>query len=613
MFQKTFNFSKNEMPCVNEIRVDNYTLYEDGMGYGFFTEETQNKDEKYQILELNTGFEPWYWLKHDKLTKLIQDGEACCLDKNEDDTILIPLSFKCDVPRQGNYKVTIGIHGSYKQGSRVMIFSGRKRLMANGVQIHPNTYYEQSFIVNVCDIIPRGKVKAYEDRTLDVTIIGDNARISLLKIEEIQVPTIYIAGDSTVTDQGASYPYVPGAAYCGWASMLPCFISGELGLSNHSHSGLTTLSFIEEGHYKIVEDNIKPGDYFFVQFGHNDQKLPNLDAYGGYADELERYVIRTIENGATPVIITPIARNTWRGSDGSYNDLLGDYAKACFIVGEKHRIKVIDLHGDFMKKIKELGLEQSKLYFFPKDYTHTNDYGGYLAASFVASGLKSANIKGLSEHINLNLEEFNPPNSIVQPIPSKEFKGAVPVEPKKVHFKDIDNSIYKNEITSLAERGIIPNDEENFCPNDPVTRVEALAYISKAVSFVPTNVYNDMYTDVLGHEWYAGVVECAYQNDMVDASLIQERKFFPLKPVTWEELCSFLVNAYKSRKETHNNSLFHEELIENNNILSQSASWSKGYIKDALNLGFITKDIFPQSIVLREEAMKNIYKLAEMV
>lgn len=617
MFRKVFNFTNQKVSYPNEVNVNKDTLYDKELGYGFFTEETRNQEEQFQLPELNTGFEPWHWLKNEKLTKIKQEDTGCYLDFSNGINHYIPLSFKCRIERQGNYKVTIGIIydvGQSKEShSDLLIFTGRRRLMTKGITISSEGCYEQSFFANVCDIIPRGKTKPYKDRTLDITMIGENPRISYLIIEEIQIPTIFIAGDSTVTDQSAAYPYVPGVAYCGWASMLPCYINGGIGLSNHAHSGLTTQSFRDEGHYSIIEDNIKAGDYFFLQFGHNDQKLPHLNAYGGYMEEIIHYVVQIREMGAIPIIITPIARNTWRGSDGSYNDLLEEYAKACHLVGENYKIPVIDLHKAFMEKIKELGLEQAKLLFFPKDYTHTNDYGGYLAASFVAAGLQIANIKGLSEQINMDAGTFTPPKESEILVPPSHFKGDTQTALFDVHFKDIEQSAYKNEIISLGERGIISGEEENFRPGEAITRVEALAYIIKAVSFIPTNVYNDMYIDVLGHEWYAGVVECAYQNDLVDRNLISEEKFFPLKQVTWEEFCSFLVNTYKCRKEIAANDEQNRNFTSDNLSLSKASQWSKEYIKQGLQLEIMPNETLPQSVVSREEAAKYIHRLVEKV
>ena len=83
---------------------------------------------------------------------------------------------------------------------------------------------------------------------------------------------------------------------------------------------------------------------------------------------------------------------------------------------------------------------------------------------------------------------------------------------------------------------------------EPVDRVSALDMIIKTARFFPTNVYNDMFIDVVGHEWYAGCVECAYQNGMIDKGLVEDQKFFPLRNVTLEEFLVFAVNGYKSRR-----------------------------------------------------------------
>ena len=72
--------------------------------------------------------------------------------------------------------------------------------------------------------------------------------------------------------------------------------------------------------------------------------------------------------------------------------------------------------------------------------------------------------------------------------------------------------------------------------------------IIKTVRFFPTNVYNDMFVDVVGHEWYAGTVECAYQNGMIDSHLVENKHFYPEKPVILEEFLVFAMNGYQSRK-----------------------------------------------------------------
>ena len=124
----------------------------------------------------------------------------------------IPLLFKVDVPRQGNYKVTLTIRSEEEMGE-VLIFTGRRRLAFRGrVQAGEFTY---TMAVNVCDIVPVGYSHIFADKTVDIAVLADRPRISALTVEEMNCPTVYLAGDSTVTDQPGDYPYYPGTCYCG--------------------------------------------------------------------------------------------------------------------------------------------------------------------------------------------------------------------------------------------------------------------------------------------------------------------------------------------------------------------------------------------------------------
>lgn len=98
---------------------------------------------------------------------------------------------------------------------------------------------------------------------MDIAVLADRPRISALTVEEVNGPTVYMAGDSTVTDQPGDYPYYPGTCYCGWGQMLPAYFDTRVAVSNHSHSGLTTDSFRKEGHYAVISQYSKPGDYVF--------------------------------------------------------------------------------------------------------------------------------------------------------------------------------------------------------------------------------------------------------------------------------------------------------------------------------------------------------------
>lgn len=190
--------------------------------------------------------------------------------------------------------------------------------------------------MNVCPIIPRTYTTPMEDLTLDVTVLGAGLHLTEIEVEACECRTLYIAGDSTVADQSADYPYLPGNSYSGWGQMIQAYLNPKMAVSNHSHSGLTTESFRSEGHYQILYDRIRKNDICLFQFGHNDQKLMHLMAEDGYRSNLIQYIQEIRSKGAVPVLVTPLARNSWKGKDNSYNDLLAPYANACIDIGKEH-------------------------------------------------------------------------------------------------------------------------------------------------------------------------------------------------------------------------------------------------------------------------------------
>lgn len=516
----------------NGMRILPDCLYGEA-GAGFLTEQNRRCSTKLQIPELNSGFDMIYWYHGCDITKLRSDEDGIYTEWDGEG--MIPLTFVADVPKEGNYQVRIKL--STKQTNvETMIFLGRRKLAWRGTLKKNESNAEEgmhwlgandwegTFVTNICPIIPRTYTQEMEDLTLDVTILGKGVRLAEIEILPWKGKTLYIAGDSTVTDQGADYPYLPGNSYCGWGQMLSAFLGEQMAVSNHSHSGLTTESFRSEGHYRILLERISAGDICLFQFGHNDQKLMHLMAEGGYKENLIRYIDEIREKGAIPVIVTPLARNSWRGDDGAYNDLLENYAAVCGETAVEKDVQWIDLHRLSMDFILREGRESAKRYFYPADYTHSNDYGAYLFAGYIYAEMKRSGL----------LDRMNPGSQRAEP------ETWIPPEViRKLTIPEAYQSV-KN-----------PNQEKLFenleRPEDDLNRVEALELVIASMHFFPTNVYNDMFEDVIGHETYAGVVECAWQNGLIPPDMIEEHKFFPQKKVTGREFLQILKQGYQSR------------------------------------------------------------------
>ena len=356
MFQKRFILQEKFREKKTDICPEG-VLYTPELEYGFVTKENREEQEMLQIPAITSGFIP---------TNIKSDRP-------------VPTMFRLDVPHSGNYRVEINADND---GREALIFLERRRLYCLEHFTGNRTFV---FTCNVCDIIPEHKERIYHDGGLDISWVGDGLRVNSVEVKEYACPTIFIAGDSTVTDQPADYPYSPGTSYSGWGQMISAYLNNTVAVSNHAHSGLTTESFRKEGHYSIITNEIGPGDYFFMQFGHNDQKLEHLRENGGYRENIIRYIQEVRERGAFPVIVTSLSRNTWFNNGEAYNDLLKDYAAECKKIGAEFDVPVLDLHEYSMDLILKNGLEESRKYYYPGDLSHTNDFGAYLMAGFVAA------------------------------------------------------------------------------------------------------------------------------------------------------------------------------------------------------------------------------------
>jgi len=78
--------------------------------------------------------------------------------------------------------------------------------------------------------------------------------------------TIFLAGDSTMAQKVAEK-----RPETGWGEMLGAhFQDGKVRIENRAMNGRSTKTFISEGRWQKIVDDLKKGDFVFVQFGHND-------------------------------------------------------------------------------------------------------------------------------------------------------------------------------------------------------------------------------------------------------------------------------------------------------------------------------------------------------
>lgn len=241
------------------------------------------------------------------------------------------------------------------------------------------------FYSSVSATIPFESQKRYDlDRLFVTCCVNESKNVQIIcQASEVKVRKIYLCGDSTMANQVANHTFYPAMTYSSWGQTLSAFLASPIAIDNQATSGNTTESFRTQGHFALVEEFIQPGDFCFFQFGHNDQKLVHLLPHREYRQNILAYIAKIKEKGGLPILVTPLGRNTWKGQE-AYLDLLSDYQQMLVQIGRTEKIPVIDLHQISVDYWKKLGLKASTDYFPKNDYTHTNEYGSYQVAQWMA-------------------------------------------------------------------------------------------------------------------------------------------------------------------------------------------------------------------------------------
>lgn len=209
--------------------------------------------------------------------------------------------------------------------------------------------------------------------------------------ESASVRRIWIAGDSTAS------PYGPERApRTGWGQVFGSWFGPGIVVENRAQNGRSSRSYIEQGWFGQYAPRIAPGDLLLVQFGHNDGKIDDPARYNepgaAFRQWLTRYVEVARKAGATPVLVTPVARREFAGAEPF--DTHGPYARTVRELAAELDVPLVDLGRRSMDLLRVLGPEASRAWFLrdaatgDDDNTHFSTYGAQAMACLVADGLK---------------------------------------------------------------------------------------------------------------------------------------------------------------------------------------------------------------------------------
>ncbi|MFT3738141.1 MAG: rhamnogalacturonan acetylesterase [Breznakibacter sp.] len=222
----------------------------------------------------------------------------------------------------------------------------------------------------------------------------------LMSATQTKKLTVFMVGDSTMANKSAAaFPET------GWGQALAAFIdTTRLSIDNHAKNGRSTKSFISEGLWSAVENKITPGDYVFIQFGHNDEKKDKPNVYARaetlYKANLKRMIDETRAKGGIPVLFTSIVRRDF-APNRKLNDTHGAYIVAAKEVAAEASVVLIDLEAETHLLVERVGPELSARFYMhsnPAEYashpngvadnTHLSRYGAMEVAALAVECIK---------------------------------------------------------------------------------------------------------------------------------------------------------------------------------------------------------------------------------
>jgi len=355
-------------------------------------------------------------------------SDLCTSDK--------PFYFSVALP-EGNYSVTVTL-GDSDSGTVTTIKSELRRLMLERVETAKGKFANRTFTVNIRTPAIKGdgevRLKDREkttewwawDEKLTLEFNNSHPAVCAIEIKPVEVPTIYLLGDSTVCDQ-------PLEPYNSWGQMLTRFFQPGIAIANHAESGESLRSSLAAHRLDKVLSVMKPGDYLIIQYGHNDEKEKGegIGAFTSYKSDLKKFVTGARRRGGNPILVTPVQRRSFDAASKITNSH-GDYPEAVRQLAKEESVPPIDLNAMSKLLYEAWGPDLSKQAFAPNDNTHHNNYGSYELAKCIVDGIRSAKI-GLASYLLSDVAAFDPG----RPDPIESF--AMPPSPKANSVKPLGN------------------------------------------------------------------------------------------------------------------------------------------------------------------------------
>lgn len=397
-FDFSGDFSLSEKGYTH-VTADMHVINEEGREYGFIG--TNERDYR-----LNGGRIDGFIQQKGQVIDLVATNggigslgikDKAVKDFNNGD--YYPVRFALKVPDETYYKVKATITTlDATKGATASLYTERKHPIFTKKSIGAGEAVEAEFTVRVTPVYyeksdPKGLIG---DGYVNVCLLGDNAALAKLEIEQLEsAPTLWILGDSTVTDGGGLLPFFPLQNYTGVGTGTTKYLPDSIAVVNEGEGG---LSAADNDHFNTVRSRLKEGDFLWVEYGHNHK----TDGAEGYKNCLGKYYDACKSAGATLVLVGPIDRinlydpetNTWSSSLAAFSEVAKSFVDEKLKANPDDKIAFADLNApslEWFGKITKSGVvggstvtnNAGLVHFYFQapagatdvDHTHPNDTG----------------------------------------------------------------------------------------------------------------------------------------------------------------------------------------------------------------------------------------------
>ena len=291
---------------------------------------------------------------------------------------------RCTIPvaANGDYTVTVEL-GDPAAASSSRVQAELLRVVIPTTALAAGQLSQQTFSVNVRAEVHDGY--SAPGMILDLLIDGTAPRLHGLGVAaRPNLPTIFLAGDSTVCDWDPAATNILSPIQRGWGQEFSQYFGPGIAVADYADSGETAGSFYSK-FFPAERTAMRAGDYLFIQFGHNDQKAQaDIDAYQA---NLMKYISDARARNVTPVLFTPVARRTATAANPGFAGL-DQQARALAAAQNVALVDLTSLAIAYYPTVPDLSL----FFATPTEGTHFSESGATQIANLVAQALKTSTL-----------------------------------------------------------------------------------------------------------------------------------------------------------------------------------------------------------------------------